>query len=241
MSAMVLDKSLDSIIAEKKQGKRKGGNRRPGGAGAAHAAKAKLVGKGGVPANAAVAAAAKRRGGGGPPAPAATSTGPASQVAFKIIVSNLPLDVNDAQVKDLFASTVGATKSCQLQFNAAGKSTGTATVVFAKIGDAQKAFETYNNRLIDGKRPMKIEIVYDPAKQPLVNRVAAPKAAPVASTVAAAGGGGGARSARPTRGRGRGRGGKGGERSGKRAPKTAEDLDAEMADYTKEATTAPAA
>ena len=36
---------------------------------------------------------------------------------------------------------------------------------------------------------MKIEIVYDPAKQPLVNRVAAPKAAPT-STVAAAGGSG---------------------------------------------------
>jgi hypothetical protein len=40
---------------------------------------------------------------------------------------------------------------------------------------------------------MKIEIVYDPAKQPLVNRVAAPKAAPAASTVAAAGGSGSTR------------------------------------------------
>lgn len=41
------------------------------------------------------------------------------------------------------------------------------------------------------ERPMKIEIVFDPAKQPLVNRVAAPAA--TSSTVAAAGGGGGAR------------------------------------------------
>jgi hypothetical protein len=40
------------------------------------------------------------------------------------------------------------------------------------------------------ERPMKIEIVFDPAKQPLVNRVAAPKAAAAPSTVAAAGGAG---------------------------------------------------
>ncbi|KIM27997.1 hypothetical protein M408DRAFT_24036 [Serendipita vermifera MAFF 305830] len=86
---------------------------------------------------------------------------------------------------------------------------------------------------------MKIEIVYDPAKQPLVNRVAAPKAAP-ASTVAAAGGSGGARKPAAGRGRGRGRGGRG-ERTGKRPAKTAEDLDAEMADYTKEATTTTSA
>jgi len=137
----------------------------------------------------------------------------------------------------LFATTVGATKSCNLQYNAAGKSTGTATVVFARIGDAQKAFDTYNNRLIDGKRPMKIEIVYDPAKQPLVNRVAAPKAA-ATSTVAAAGGSGARKPV--ARGRGRGRGGKAGEPRGKRPAKTAEDLDAEMADYSKEATTATA-
>jgi hypothetical protein len=47
------------------------------------------------------------------------------------------------------------------------------------------------------ERPMKIEIVFDPAKQPLASRVAPSKVAartgPAASTVAAAGGGGGAR------------------------------------------------
>lgn len=37
---------------------------------------------------------------------------------------------------------------------------------------------------------MKIEIVYDPAKQPLVNRVAAAAKPAATSTVAAAGGGG---------------------------------------------------
>ncbi|KIM27996.1 hypothetical protein M408DRAFT_37398, partial [Serendipita vermifera MAFF 305830] len=138
--------SLPQIIAEKKKGGRKGGNRRPGGA--AHAAKAKLVGKGGNPAAAAVVAAAKRKAAGNNAAPAPSAA--ASSVAYKIIVSNLPTDVNDSQVKDLFATTVGPTKTCNLQYNAAGKSTGTATVVFSKTGDAQKAFDTYNNRLIDG-------------------------------------------------------------------------------------------
>jgi len=235
---MVLDKSLDSIIAEKKKGKGKGRRAPRRSGGAAHTAKAKLVGKGG----AAPVVAQRRAAAGAGPAHVSTAASSAT-MAVKIIISNLPADVNDAQVKDLFATTVGPVKTCSLQYNAAGKSNGTATVVFQKPGDAQKAFDTYNNRLIDGKRPMKIEIVFDPAKQPLVNRVAAPKGGaktgPAASTVAAAGGGGGVR--RPAR-RGRpGRGGGGGGGGAVRRPhKTAEDLDAEMADYTKDVTTTAA-
>ncbi|KAG8822730.1 hypothetical protein FRC19_005348 [Serendipita sp. 401] len=164
MSAMVLDKSLDAIIAEKKSGRRKPQPRRSN----PKSAKSQLLGKGGLP-----AVQAKRR-----------------------------------------------------------------AVIFQKPGGAQKAFESYNNRLIDGKRPMKIEIVVDPAKQPLANRVAAAAPAPASATVAAAGSGGGATRNPARRGRGRGRGaGAGPAGAGRRPKKTLEDLDAEMADYTKEGTT----
>ncbi|KAG8818737.1 hypothetical protein FRC17_010723 [Serendipita sp. 399] len=222
----------EQIIAEKKSARRgKPQARRSN----PKSAKAQLLGKGGLPA----VQAKRRAAAASAPAPAQPASSQAS-IAMKIIVSNLPTDVNEAQIKDLFTTTVGPTKSCVLQYNAAGKSSGTATVIFQKAGSAQKAFESYNNRLIDGKRPMKIEIVVDPAKQPLASRVAAAAPAPAASTVAAAGSGGGAQR-NPAGRRGRGRGGRGPAGGGKRPKKTLEDLDAEMADYSKEGTTAATA
>jgi THO complex subunit 4 len=84
----------------------------------------------------------------------------------KIMVSNLPADVNEQQIKvcypyaclilvlkppqELFASTVGPTKTVTLHYDAAGRSKGIAFVVFTKAGDGNKAFQQYNNRLIDG-------------------------------------------------------------------------------------------
>lgn len=101
---------------------------------------------------------------------AAKSVDPAGAVpADKIIVSGLPLDVNEAQVKvnsrlecfsvngeltsffqDLFASTIGPVREVTLTYNAHGKSKGVATVLFSRKGDGNKAYKEYNNRLIDG-------------------------------------------------------------------------------------------
>jgi THO complex subunit 4 len=100
--------------------------------------------------------------------PAVPAT-PAQSVAQKIMVSGLPPDVNEEQIKvcgygcssdflliffysyqELFQSTVGQLSSVQLNFDAQGRSKGTATVIFQKKGDANKAFQQYNNRLIDG-------------------------------------------------------------------------------------------
>ena len=102
---------------------------------------------------------------------------PGNVLAEKIIVSNLPTDVNEAQVKvctnfsiffikkfqllgadphfrpplqELFQTTVGPTNQCQLQYSQDGRSLGIATVKFSRRGDANKAFQQYNNRLIDG-------------------------------------------------------------------------------------------
>ncbi|KAJ8473647.1 hypothetical protein ONZ51_g7732 [Trametes cubensis] len=152
------------------------------------------------------------------------------QPADKIIVSNLPPDVNELQVKELFHTTVGPLKDVTLHYDSQGRSKGVAAVHFQRRGDGTKAYQQYNNRLIDGKRPMKIEIVVDPSKPAppasLAARVApAPASAPEATP--RTGG-------RPKRGRG------GGRRKGNDRPrKTAEDLDAEMEDYT--ANNAPAA
>ncbi|CAE6542227.1 unnamed protein product [Rhizoctonia solani] len=164
-------------------------------------------------------------------APASTAATPAQSVAQKIMVSGLPPDVNEEQIKELFQSTVGPLSSVQLNFDSQGRSKGTATVIFQKKGDANKAFSQYNNRLIDGKRPMKIEIVMDPSKAPppsLASRVApAPEAKqPAAKAAAAASGGAAAKSGKPA-GRGRGRR----RKNNDRPAKSAADLDAEMEVY----------
>jgi len=210
-SSMVLDKSLDDIISDKKRNTRR--PRR-----AAGAAKAAITGQ-------TAAHAATRR---AAAAPAAGAPVPGNVLAEKIIVSNLPTDVNEAQVKELFTTTVGPTSQCQLQYAQDGRSLGIATVKFTRRGDANKAFQQYNNRLIDGKRPMKIELILDPTNQPLVNRVA-PAAQGKATTKATTGAAGAATGKKPVPRRGR-------QPRSKRPAKTAEDLDQEMADYSKEST-----
>lgn len=111
-----------------------------------------------------------------------------------------------------------------MSFRANGQSTGVVTVEFQRAEDAGRAYTQYNNRLIDSKRPLKIEVVVDPA------RAAATVAAPAAPA------------AKAGRGRGRAARGRGGRaRRPSRPVKSAEDLDAEMEgacacspDYTRQ-------
>ncbi|KAI0754386.1 hypothetical protein C8Q80DRAFT_1138759 [Daedaleopsis nitida] len=209
-----MDKSLDDIIASRPRGIRRSNPRRNSG-------KTQVLGNAGTaPATRARAVPASN---GAKAVPAAATQQPAD----KIIVSNLPPDVNEMQVKELFHSTVGPLKDVNLHYDAQGRSKGVAVVHFQRRGDGTKAVQQYNNRLIDGKRPMKIEIVVDPSKPApaasLASRVApAPAAAPAAAEAVPRIGG------RPRRGRG------GGARRKvtERPQKTAADLDAEMEDYT---------
>jgi len=220
-----MDKSLDEIISSKPRGIRRGSARRNG-------ARAQVLGSAGVSPAARVRMAATTATNG--PKIVASAAPAISQPTDKIIVSNLPTDVNETQVKELFHSTVGPLREVTLHYDSAGRSNGVAAVPFQRTGDGTKAFQQYNNRLIDGKRPMKIEIVVAPQPQSLASRVAPPPAVATVVEVAAPArnGGGGARA------RGR-RGGARGGRKGDRAPKSAADLDAEMEDYT--ASNAPAA
>jgi len=203
-----MDKSLDEIISSKPKAGRRGAGRRS-------TARAHVLGKPAVtPAQRARTAAT----------PATGTAKAVAQGSEKIIVSNLPGDVNEAQVKELFSQTVGALRDLTLHCDAGGLSRGSATVTFQRKGDADKAYNQYNNRLIDGKRPMKIEIVVDPSKPPpLASRVApAPVTTNSVQTPTPRVGGGRARRIR----------GKGSARKADRAPKSAADLDAEMEDYT---------
>ena len=52
-------------------------------------------------------------------------------------------------LQELFASTVGPVKDCQLNYTPQGKWNGSAMVLFSRKGDGNKAYEQYNNRLID--------------------------------------------------------------------------------------------
>ncbi|GAA6018409.1 hypothetical protein JCM8202_001368 [Rhodotorula sphaerocarpa] len=132
---MNIDKPLDDIISDKRKPRapRRGG--RSGGQRKASA---------GQNNNAAAAAAA--------PAPAAAR--PAAfgnvHVGDKIIISGLPTDVDHAQVQELFTTTVGPLRSCNLTYDARGQFKGTATVHFKKAEHATKAYQEYNKRVVDG-------------------------------------------------------------------------------------------
>ncbi|TFK51153.1 hypothetical protein OE88DRAFT_1630432 [Heliocybe sulcata] len=135
-----MDRSLDEMIKTNKKSKPKAKPQRRRSSGVKQA----LLGKAAPAAAAKPAAKAARK------AAAAAPPKTVAQPADKIIVSNLPLDVTEAQVKELFASTVGPLRAIQLSYDASGRSKGIATVHFQKHGDGTKAFQQYNNRLIDG-------------------------------------------------------------------------------------------
>lgn len=144
--------------------------------------------------------------------------------------------------QELFSTTIGPLRKISMSYRANGQSTGQVTVEFQRAEDATRAYQQYNNRLIDGKKALRIEVVVDPA------RAAAAQAAVIAAPAAAAAAGAatGRNGAAPRRAAGRGRGrssrGRGNGREA-RPKKTAQDLDAEMEDYAANKTTdaAPAA
>ncbi|RDL37273.1 putative mRNA export protein mlo3 [Venustampulla echinocandica] len=132
----------------------------------------------------------------------------------KILVSNLPKDVNEAMIKEYFTKSIGPIKRVDISYGPGGTSRGIATITFVRPGSATKATETLNGVLVDGKS-MKIDVILDAkhaaALPPPKGLTAATK--PTATTKGkAARGRGKAKSARPTK-------------------KTAEELDSEMVDY----------
>jgi THO complex subunit 4 len=129
-----MDMALDDMVNSSRKA------RRPGGRGGRRgSAREDVLGK--APASPVTRARA-----------AAQTAAPAGGQGFatKIVVSNLPVDVNEAQIKELFSATIGPLREVNLSYDANGKSKGIAQVHFQRKGDGNKAYAEYNNRLIDG-------------------------------------------------------------------------------------------
>lgn len=209
-----LDKSLDEILVNRRQGVRN--RRRATRSKAANAA----VPVGGV----------KKTTKSAKPAGKAIQNGHPASGESKIMVSGLPADVNEANIKEYFIKSAGPVKRVMLTYNQNGTSRGIASIVFSKPDTAAKAAKDLNGLLVDG-RPMKIEVIVDashapavPASKPLGDRVAQTKAQPKPATTAKT------QNAKAGRGGRRARRG-GGRAAGRPKSKTAEELDAEMVDY----------
>lgn len=215
-----LDQSLDEILKTRPRGDRRGRSARRG-PGRPAAAAAPV---GGVTKTTRQPKQSKA---------AATAPAPAVSGESKIMISNLPLDIEESQLRDYFVSAIGVGKPKKTVFayGPTGRSLGTATVTFFKSDQALKALKALDNVKIDN-RPVKVEILVSAAnapapvpKAPLADRVSQPKKdKPKPATVSKA-------TPASTRGRGRGRGGTRGGRDGRGKKKTVEELDAEMEDY----------
>ncbi|KAK2810902.1 hypothetical protein FQN50_002493 [Emmonsiellopsis sp. PD_5] len=211
-----LDKSLDELLSGQQRGGRRGTRR------STRSARATAP-VGGVKKTTRNAKSASK----------AIPTAPALGLGeSKIIVSGLPSDVSEANIKEYFHKSAGPVKKVILTYNQNGTSRGIAAITFVRPDTAAKAAKELNGLLID-KRPIKIEVVLDasrapavPAVKPLNERVAQPKPQPKPASAAKAG----SKRGRARRGR----------NAGRPKPKTAAELDAEMEDYFPAATAAPA-
>ncbi|KII87589.1 hypothetical protein PLICRDRAFT_42096 [Plicaturopsis crispa FD-325 SS-3] len=83
----------------------------------------------------------------------------------KIIISRLPTDVGETEVEDLFKKTVGPLKEVFIIYNSQGHSKGMAVVTFQRPTDAAVARQKYDGKIVDGRRPIKVEIVTDGVPQ----------------------------------------------------------------------------
>ncbi|EWZ31940.1 hypothetical protein FOCG_14680 [Fusarium oxysporum f. sp. radicis-lycopersici 26381] len=215
-----LDQALDDITQAQRRSARRRPNQRRGAGRPAAAAPVGGIQKSTKPA----------RGAGAKPAPAkATPTNSDS----KIIVSNLPKDVSEQQIKEYFIQSVGPIKRVELSYGPNSQSRGIANVTFHKSDGASKAFQKLNGLLVDN-RPIKIEIVVGaaqadkviPTVKTLAERTTQPKAQPKSAAAdkhnAGAAKGAAAKGAAGKKRRGR---------NSRPAKKTQEELDSEMADY----------
>jgi len=226
-----LDRSLDDILKERRTNPRRSTRRV-----AKTTAAAAIAPAGGIKKNIKAPKATTKKGAaaaGGAAAP----TGPVAAGPSKIIVSNLPMDVTESQIKDYFVQTIGIVKKVLLTYGPNGQSRGVATIIFSDGKAASEAAKLHDGTKVDG-RPMRVEVVLgakqaptpapakalseriSQAKQPKNQpKSAAPKTA--ASKAAAPKAAAAKKTKKPARGRNAGRG----------KPKTAEELDAEMNDY----------
>lgn len=101
-----------------------------------------------------------------------------SLLGSKILLSQLPTDVGEKEVDELFKKTVGPLKDSFIIYNSAGKSKGMAVVWFQRPGDAAVAQAKYDGKFVDGRRPIRIEIISDSVPAPTTGPGVASASAP---------------------------------------------------------------
>lgn len=97
------------------------------------------------------------------------SAGPSQKDSgSKILLSNLPPDVSEDEIIDLMKKTIGPVNTTQsfMVYNVKGFPRGVTVVTFMRAGDAAKARERYDGKVIDGKRAIKLELVVNHVEPP---------------------------------------------------------------------------
>ncbi|PQE05208.1 hypothetical protein CJF30_00010206 [Rutstroemia sp. NJR-2017a BBW] len=138
------------------------------------------------------------------------------QLASKILIENLPGDVNEQMVKEYFKGAKLGTKSVEISYGPNGVSRGRATVAFYRPADAATAMKA-----LDG-----VSIDKGPILKKLNDRISAPKPQPKSAAINNNKAGNAKGKAQPKK-----KDGKKPARPARPAKKTAEELDLEMADY----------
>ncbi|EJD51238.1 RNA-binding domain-containing protein [Auricularia subglabra TFB-10046 SS5] len=97
----------------------------------------------------------------------------------KILVSNLPEDVSETDLYDLFKSMVGPVKTLFIIYNATGHHRGCAVVHFYHVEHASKARNLYHGKVIDGRNILRVQLITDPPSYtPLLSRIRDSNGAP---------------------------------------------------------------
>ncbi|KAB8294250.1 hypothetical protein EYC80_009680 [Monilinia laxa] len=165
----------------------------------------------------------------------ATPTGPSGgNVPSRIVVSNLPYDVTEQQIKEYFHEAKLHTKTVQLVYGPNGVSRGEANITFHRPGDAAAAVSRLNGVKVDN-RALRVQLLVDAQAAAVFEEKVAKKLMDRISTTPKSQ----PKSAVPNKSNGKDqgakRGGKRGSRGGSNTArptkKTAEELDLEMADY----------